>query len=164
MTTPLFLPIGIGGGGVDVAIFKDVKASGTDGGTFTSGAWRTRDLNTQTGNTSIASLATNTITILEAGDYYIFALAPGRRVQTHKARLNINSGSSFVYGSSQSSNTASGDDTRSEIFYIGSFSVNDTILLEHYSNATNATKGFGNSVGIATVDEVYSQLALIKIT
>ena len=30
-----------------IAIIEDQKSAGTAGGTFTSGAWRTRDLNTE---------------------------------------------------------------------------------------------------------------------
>jgi len=51
-------------------IVRDQKTSGTDGGTFTSGADRTRDLTTLVLNVgSIASLGSNQIT-LPAGTYY----------------------------------------------------------------------------------------------
>lgn len=34
-----------------IVILQDQKAQNTDGGTFTSGAWRTRDLNTKVTDT-----------------------------------------------------------------------------------------------------------------
>ena len=45
------------------AIIADVKASNADGGTFTSGAWRTRDLNTEiTDPDGIVSIYSNQFT------------------------------------------------------------------------------------------------------
>src|SRR5690606_21247003 len=53
-----------------VAYLKDVKPSGTAGGTFTSGSWQTRDLNTIEGDSSFVSLASNQFT-LQPGTYHI---------------------------------------------------------------------------------------------
>ena len=38
-------------GHIDIAIIADQKSNGTDGGTATNGAWRTRDLNTEISDT-----------------------------------------------------------------------------------------------------------------
>lgn len=60
---------------------------GTHGGTFTAGAWRTRDLNTVLTNTiSGASLSNNQIT-LPAGKYYVEASAPTTIVHPGEAIL-----------------------------------------------------------------------------
>ena len=62
---------------------QDQKPQGTNGGTFTSGAWRTRDLNTVLTNTITgASLADNQIT-LPAGKYYVEASAPAYQTFAH---------------------------------------------------------------------------------
>ena len=61
------------GGGLysSVAILADQKASNTHGGTFTSGAWRTRDLNTEISDVDgIVSISSNQFT-LQAGTYTI---------------------------------------------------------------------------------------------
>lgn len=54
--------------GIPVAVIQDQKSSGTDGGTFTSGAWRTRTLNTTVLNTIGAgfSLSSNQFTLAAA--------------------------------------------------------------------------------------------------
>ena len=41
----------------DIAIISDIKASGIDGGAFTSGSWITRDLNTLEGDSSFITLS-----------------------------------------------------------------------------------------------------------
>ena len=55
----------------------DQKANGTNAGSFTSGAWRTRDLNTTIGNNTItgSSLSSNQFT-LPSGTYRINASSP----------------------------------------------------------------------------------------
>ena len=61
-------------------LIRDEKASGTTGGTFTSGAWQTRDLNTEVVDTgNHASVATNQIT-LAAGTYRFRIVAPAHLV------------------------------------------------------------------------------------
>ena len=47
-----------------VGYVKDVKSSGTAGGTFTTGAWQTRDLNTEEGDFSkFGTLSSNQFTL-----------------------------------------------------------------------------------------------------
>ena len=43
-------------------VVKDVKSTGAEGGTFTSGDWRTRDLNTVEGNSDLVTLPSNAFT------------------------------------------------------------------------------------------------------
>ncbi|MDP6772243.1 MAG: hypothetical protein QF704_16175, partial [Anaerolineales bacterium] len=53
------------------AIIADQKSQSTEGGTFTSGAWRTRDLNTEIADPDgIVSISSNQFT-LGAGSYLI---------------------------------------------------------------------------------------------
>jgi Phage T7 tail fibre protein len=68
-------------------IVRDQKASGTNGGTFTSGAWRTRDLNTILTNTIPgAGLSANQIT-LPPGTYGIDAFATSYDVGINRIRI-----------------------------------------------------------------------------
>ncbi|MBK9322713.1 MAG: hypothetical protein IPM97_07165 [Bdellovibrionaceae bacterium] len=70
-------------------LIVDEKPANTAGGTFTSGSWQTRTLNTTRFNTIPgASLASNQIT-LPAGTYYVRAVAPTGEpsVWEHKAIL-----------------------------------------------------------------------------
>ena len=80
------------------AIFCDQKTLGTDGGTFTSGAWRVRDLNTTIANTDASNitLGTNEFT-LQAGNYSIKwqAIAGQPNMASHQSGLH--DGSSFAF-------------------------------------------------------------------
>jgi len=148
---------------LEVSIFKDIKSpAGTHGGTFTSGAWRQRDLNTQTGNTTMATLATNTITIAEAGDYFIWASAPAYVVADHKARIYKNGTTTVAISSAM--HTATGDSvtTNAVMMGIDTLAVNDTLIIEHQCQTTKTTNGFGDAAGFS-INEVYSQLFLVKI-
>ena len=69
------------------AIICDQKSSGTVSGTFTSGSYQTRDLNTEiTDPDGIVSIASNEFT-LGAGSYLIEWSAPAVWVTAHKSRL-----------------------------------------------------------------------------
>ena len=89
------------------AIFQDQKAQNTNAGAFTSGAWRTRDLNTSVANTiTSASLSSNQIT-LPAGTYAITAYAQAEQCNLHQLRFyNITDSSQAIAGLPQMTETA----------------------------------------------------------
>jgi hypothetical protein len=65
------LASGVGGMYASVAILADQKSASTQGGSITSGAWRTRDLNTEVSDVDgIVSISSNQFT-LQAGTYTI---------------------------------------------------------------------------------------------
>jgi hypothetical protein len=140
---------------------RDEQSSGADGGSFTSGAWRTRTLNTVlTNEISGASLASNQIT-LPAGTYYIKARAPASEVVEHKAKLrNTTDNSDTLIGSSASVvNFNTLDSTVIGRFTIAGVKVFE---LQHRSSTTRATTGFGRSAGFSVV-EVYSEVEIWKV-
>jgi hypothetical protein len=81
---------------------RDEKANTTAGGTFTSGAWQTRTLNTSlTNEISGASLTSNQI-ILPTGTYFIYASLPAMHVNNHKGKLrNITDSSDVLIGTNE---------------------------------------------------------------
>ena len=123
---------------------RDEKASGTNGGDFTSGAWRTRTLNTiKTNEITGASLSSNQIT-LPTGTYYINASAPGYDVTRHQTALyNITDSSFEIIGTSEYTNSADLVQTRS--FVSGRFTISGqkTFELQHRCEVTKVTFGFG---------------------
>lgn len=151
-------------------ILQDQKASGTNGGTFTSGAWRTRDLNTTVFNSIIGfSLAANQFTLL-SGTYIIRASAPGVISARHATRLqNITDASTVLAGTSEFSSLLSdpteGFTTRS--FIIGDFTITATKVFEiqHRCDHTQATLGFGVAAGgsFAVANELYTEAQIWKI-
>ncbi len=133
---------------------RDEKASGTPGGTFTTGAWRTRTLNTiKTNEITGASLSSNQIT-LPAGTYYINAMAPGFNLGRHQTALyNITDSSFEIIGSSEYGTASTNAVTRS--FLNGRFTISaqKTFELQHRCETTDNTYGFG-------VDSIFSQVSV----
>lgn len=147
-----------------IAFIKDVKSSATAGGTFTSGAWQTRDLNDLSGD-SFVSLSANQFT-LPAGKYHIIATAPAIQVDQHKVKLrNITDSTDDIIGStrySPSPGTALGSQ-ESELMGLIEISSSKTYELQHYAITTQATFGFGSAAGIAGIDEIYSQISITRL-
>lgn len=144
----------------DYILIRDEKTQGTDGGTFTSGAWQTRDLNTEVEDTGgDASVASNQIT-LEAGTYRCLISCPAFSVECHQARLyNITDSAVLVLGTSEE--TSSGSiQTRS--FIAGRFTLAAQKVLEvqHQCESTDAGDGFGRAGNWTT--EIYTVVELWK--
>lgn len=143
-----------------VAYVKDIKSSGTQGGTFTSGAWRTRDLNTLEGDTDFISLNANQFTI-EAGTYEIEIDAPAFEVIRHQAKLyNISNTSDEIIGqnaylrnpSAMSTSVVKGRLVLTEA---------TTFEVQHRCGTTVSNVGFGVEMGWG--DEVYTQVKIEKL-
>lgn len=159
----------VGTFGQPVAYLKDVKPSGTDGGTFTGGSWQTRDLNELTGDTSFISLSSNQFT-LEKGVYNIEIDSPvfssANTVGGHKARLrNITDGLDSLLGTSENLNMGqSNTQTSSRSKIVGQLTVTDTTTFEvqHRCASTQVTTGFG-AANFFGVDEVYTTAKITKV-
>lgn len=144
--------------------FVDEKSNNTEGGTFTSGDWRTRVLNTTRGTNSIAgsSLSSNQFT-LPSGTYKIYATCPALGVSLHKARLqNITDGTTVLIGSSE--RTDNTDTVSTNSIVSGTFTINSqkTFELQHRCSLTVNTVGFGSPSNFSVV-EVYSQIEIWRI-
>lgn len=139
-------------------LIQDQKASGVAGGAFNSGAWRTRDLNTEVVDTgNYATLAANQIT-LSAGTYRVSASAPAWQVDGHTTRLqNITDGTTILVGTS--SRAAAADSTVTRSWVVGRFTIAAAKVLElqHRCQASSAGSGFGTFAGLG-VNEIYSSI------
>ena len=143
---------------------RDEKANNTGGGTFTSGSFLTRTLNTSlTNEISGASLSSNQI-ILPSGTYYIEALAPAFAVTRHKTKLrNITDSSDTLIGTNEI--TYNVDSTVSTCSFItGRFTIaaQKTFELQHRCENTKSTDGFGIENNFSVV-EVYSNVRIWKV-
>jgi hypothetical protein len=151
------------GGGATYAVFQDVKASGA-GGTFTNGAWRTRDLQTsQYNGITGCSLASNQIT-LAAGTYIVNAMAPASYVDQHQTRFyNItDSSTAIIGGNAYNGVTSASLDTYSALQ--GGFTIagSKVFELQHYATTTKNGTGFGTNNGFG-VGETYAIITIIKV-
>ena len=142
----------------------DKKAQNTNGGTFTSGAWRTRDLNTvRTNEITGASLAANQLT-LPAGTFYCVWSAPAHEnnntINPHQTRLqNITGAATLIVGSS----SYSAADACTVSLGTGRFTLSGstTVELQHRITNTQANTGFGSPVN--QTDEIYAQISIWKV-
>jgi len=140
---------------------QDQKTSGTEGGNFTSGAWRTRTLNTEVTDTIGSTLSSNQFT-LPAGTYYVEASAPAYSVGRHLSRLqNITDATTTLLGTSEVTVTTTSIVTRS--FVLGQFTISGTktFELQHQCQTTNATNGFGGATSLGT--EIYAEVRVWKV-
>jgi hypothetical protein len=147
------------------SIIQDQKTSGTAGGTFTSAAWRTRDLQTEVYDGIGVTLSTNEFT-LSAGSYSISWTAPAWSVGLHQSRLyDVTGTASIGSGTSCTGPTASTYRAATNLS-VGSLRVTvgvgltNAYRIEHQCSYTHATNGFGVASGYGT--EVYTQVQILK--
>lgn len=156
----------IGGGGLfsAMAIIEDQKSASTPGGTFTSGAWRTRDLNTEVSDSAgIVSISSNQFT-LGAGTYLIKASAPANTVSRHKAALyNVTDASYAAYGTSEFAWASDNDTTRSKISAVITIAGSKAFEIRHQCETTAATLGFGFSSNFS-VTEIFTRVEIYKFS
>lgn len=144
------------------AIFEDQKSQNTSGGSFSSGADRTRDLNTTVVNTITGcSLASNRIT-LPAGKYLIRWSTPAYRVDGFQ---------SFLYDYTNSAEIKRGSSgyayaTDNNLYFSsGAYELTVTASTEYEIRArcttTKTTDGFGRAANFGT--EVYTRVEIYQL-
>ena len=148
---------------VSVARITDSKNSGTNGGTFTSGAWRTRDLNTiEDDPDSIVTLSSNQFT-LGAGTYLIQWSAPVYRVNSHKTQLyDVTGATDLGKGSSEYSNNGDSVQTISVGSDVVTLTANNTFEIQHQCQTTVSGDGFGVAASFAA--EKYTMVTIFKLS
>mgnify|MGYP003493843398 CR=1 FL=1 len=146
-----------------VAILSDVKAYNASGGTFTSGADRTRDLNTESDPDSIVSLTSNAFTPI-AGTYLIEWVAPVYIVNRHFSRLyNKTAATSVALGTAEFASSTDSATTPSTGAAIVTCNGTDEYEIRHRCATTGATYGFGISHDVSGADSIYTVVKLIKL-
>lgn len=147
----------------DYIYLRDEKSAGVDGGTFTSGAWRKRDLNTEVSDAgNHASLSSSQIT-LAAGTYEFAISCPAFNVNNHRAKLyNVTDAVDVELGTSMYSGNTSYSANRSEI--VGRFTIGSSKVFEiqHRCGSTQATNGFGEKANLSDA-EIYTTARFWKV-
>ena len=136
-----------GGKFASYAILVDQKTSGTNGGSFTSGDWRTRDLNTEIADPDgIVSISSNQFT-LQAGSYLIKAHAPAYKVGRHQIALYDITASSYV-DTGSSAYVDGGESVQTDSFLTARFTCSGANVYEirHQCGTGFNTYGFGVSI------------------
>ena len=145
------------------AIICDQKAHDANGGTFTSGAFRTRDLNTEIADPDgIVSISSNQFT-LGAGDYLIEASAPVYKVARHITRLqNITDSTTITFGTAEYADTSNNVANRSFLDARVSLTGSTTFELQHRADTTQSTQGFGVSSSFTGTQSIFAVVKIYK--
>ena len=153
------------------AIICDQKDSTTDGGTFTTGAWRHRDLNTEIADPDgIVSISSNQFT-LQAGSYLIKWAAPGYDCDRHVTRLyDVTNSALKQYGWTSYASSADGVENKSIGFARVTISGATAYRIDHACQTTKSNTGLGlasetNAAGAYTsgTTEGYSIFTVVEI-
>ena len=147
-----------------VAVIADVKSSSAYGGTFTAGAWRTRDLNTEVDDPSnIVTIASNQFT-LQAGTYLVEWSTPAYKVDRHQSRLqNITDSTTEVLGTSEYSNDSDSVISRSMGASVVTITGAKAFEIQHWAYVTSSQYGFGVNSPVSGHNSVYTIVKIHKI-
>ena len=152
------------------AVINDSKADNADGGTFTTGAWRTRDLNTELADPDgIVSISSNQFT-LGAGSYLIKFSAPAYQVNSHQTRLyDVTGAAAVALGSAEFAAQATTNVTNRSFGVARiTISANNVYEIQHRGAATRSTFGLGIGTagnmnwGSGTPGTVYTIVEIYK--
>ena len=143
-------------------LLQNQQPQGVSAGTFTSGAWRLRTLNTEvvdTGNNII--LTANQFT-LNPGTYIINANALCHMGDQHQAALfNVTTSGFEIYGTSENADSSNKVTNRSFIFGKVTITSPTIFNIKHRCTTTKTSDGFGVSCNFGT--EVYAVVELWKV-
>ena len=147
----------------DIAIFNETQASGTNGGSSTTGSYVKRVLNTTVvNNITGCSIASSVIT-LPAGTFKVEASSPAFRLNSHKIRLqNTTAATTVQIGSTAFVDSASSTTTRSELQAYFTLATSSTLEIQHRVESTKADNGFGAANGFGD-SEIYSQITITRV-
>ena len=147
------------------ALIADQKAQGTISGSFTSGDWRTRDLNTELSDADdIVSISSNQFT-LQAGTYLIKWSCPAYGRNYHQSRLrNVTDGSS-VGGTGASTYADYNSNVQNESVGVQRLTISSAKAFEvqHRCSVSGAQNdGFGVKTNFSTDYEIYTIVEIYK--
>lgn len=151
-----------------ISVIEDQKTQNTAGGTFTSGADRTRDINTFVYNkygTFLVSLSANRFVIKPEGtqSFLIKWSAPAYAVDRHQTLLYRISPSAGIVkrGIQGFSSSTYGGSERSYGMYVDRISADTTYEIRHRCQTTAATNGFGLAADFGT--EAYTMVEIYLV-
>ena len=150
-------------GAVSVALIADQKAQGASGGAFTSGAWRTRDLNTELFDPDgIVSISSNQFT-LSAGTYLLKVRAPAYRVFRHRVRVyNVTDSVNVGVSESTYEDNDQGSTSYAEATLLITPTSSKAYEIQHICESTKTTNGMGVETNFAG-NEIYTNVFITKL-
>ncbi|MGD0826571.1 MAG: hypothetical protein ABSA09_00585 [Desulfobaccales bacterium] len=148
-----------------IAQLSDTKASGIAGGTFTSGSWQNRTINTIMYDPSgiVTLIGDNVSWSLPAGTYRFQISAPAYAVNGHQIQLyNVTTSSISLLGTSEFDVYSTAEQTRSFIDGVVAITGTTTFEVQHRCVSTQTTYGFGYPCGFGN-SEIYTIVTITKL-
>ena len=146
-----------------LAIFRDEKTSGTNGGAATINAWTKRTLNTTLVNNIAACSIASSVVTLTAGTYFVTASSTFYRTDVSQIKLrNTTAGSDIVLGMTAFGNSAvAGGAVQSDLQGYFTLTGSTNIEMQYYVGATNSSNDLGQSGTFGT--NIYSTLTIQQV-
>ena len=143
------------------AIIADQKSATTQGGGFTTGAWRTRDLNTEIADAdSIVSISSNQFT-LGAGSYLIRGYASVYRTNGHQTRIyNVTDSAEVAVGCNGMSHSSYY--TMNPSVVTGRVTITGSTVFEFQHRNANTVNTYGMGQKISWGTEQYALVEIFK--
>jgi hypothetical protein len=145
----------------DMAIFNESQASGTAGGTFTSGSFIKRTLNTTVVNNITGCSISSSVITLPAGTFFVNAFSPANNVNKQKTKLrNTTDSTDTLIGTNCYANA----DVSCPSNIVGVFTIaaSKTFELQARCGITQVTYGLGEPCSYG-ISEVYSVIQIVRI-
>ena len=148
---------------VSVAVLSHVTAHNVGGGDLTSGAFRTRPLNTEVDPDSIVTLSSNQFTLV-AGTYTIDWTCDAYKVDHHVTQIyDITNTATLILGSASYSGSSDAVGNVSYGHHIFTITSTTTYELQHQSSTTKSSNGMGNMTNISGVNSTHSFVKISKL-
>ena len=148
---------------VSCALLIDQKSQDTAGGTFTSGAHRVRDLNTEVFDPdNIVTLSSNEFTLASAGSYVIQWFTPCYKVDSNNSRLREVTDGTIREGTNSFAHSATQIQVHSEGMARVTQTGSKTYRIEHKSAATKADNGFGVASAAVAGYDTFTMVTIWK--
>lgn len=148
---------------VSVAVLSHVTAYDTGGGDLTSGAYRTRPLNTEVDPDSIVTLSSNQFT-LAAGTYTIDWTCDAYKVNHHWSQIyDITNSATLILGSASYAGSTENIGDVSYGHHIFTITSTTTYELQQQCTTTKTTNGMGNRTDVSGNNSVHAYLKITKL-
>lgn len=149
--------------GTLLAILEDQKAANTSGGTFSNGAWRDRDLNTEVfDRATYVTLSANAF-ILAAGTYDIEWSTAGYAINGMRSKLvDVTNTVDLGIGSTEFGDAGTGVSVRSTGACRVTLAGTTSIKVQGFCQTSRNTDGFGKAANLGSAVEIYTRVVIRK--
>ena len=147
------------------AMIEDRKSDGTNGGTFSGGAWRTRDLNTEvTDPNNIVSISSNTFALSgsTSDKYLVRWRSPAYKVDVHGSRLYCTTDSNVAAKGSASVCKGNYGIATTISHGMARLDGGKSYRIEAYAWQTISGDGFGSTWSASWCPGIYAQVEIMK--